>query len=621
MNSEKTDNTETVESIIQEFNKQNADRIKDAAGQKIFQVNKKTGKVSSKFISLLSDSFFPNLQNSVFLPEAISSQIPDGYYIISNSNFVHRATHVSDTISVQDKNGRKIDLSIRCEISCAPGNEEKVAKALLSSGNRPAYNLNLFLKKCVYRFQDDIEVFISNFYDSNLPGQIEKFIMEQKDPSAMSAHITGLTFHSVKCLQINKPEEVISINIEAVKVGFRDSVKEHSITLKCNLEISKTSNNAAHWRNISKEEFESIIAENVKIIYYRSISESDSFNKSDHIENTLKKYLNESLRIYNREITNLKLQDLYVETVNSKSSFEINPERKNYLTADREKIGLKVPLFVKITDLWELESYKKDTHLLKEKLTECADSAITNFIVNINFVEFYNKIEADFSFRKSFVDEIRQKINNLIDAEVTVRNVDYEDISDPDDKTWTSFEAVISKDMREFVITGSFSVIKTDLSNILIKKGRVFTVEDVKKKIIETLEASLIKRYLESSEEFEKVAHDLLAETVSEAYGVLIKTQNIKAELTGLSFEDEAINAEIRKWKLRKIEIIANTGDYEKVRKIDERILMLEEYKEKLTRNSGSQIIHSRHSYNLPDSKKSSLAGKSFDKNPTDEGT
>lgn len=607
MNSEKTDKTETVESIIHEFNKQNADKIKDAAGQKIFQVNKTTGKISGGFISSVLNSFFPTLQNSAFLPEAISSQIPDGYYIVSNSNFVHRATHVSDTISVQDKNGRRIDLSIRCEISCLPGNEEKVARELLSSGNRPEYNLNLFLKKCVYRFQADIEVFISNFYKSNLPGQIEKFIMDQKDPSDPSAHKTGLTFHSVKCLQINIPEEVIPIDIETIKVGFKDSVEQHTVMLKCNLEISKTNNHDAHWENISKEEFERIITENVIKIYYRSILRSDSFNKSDSIKNTLKKNLNDLLQTYNREINNLELKDLYIESINSKSRFDINPERKNYLTADREKIGLKVPLFVKVTDLMELEAYKKNTQPLKEKLTECADSAITNFIANINADKFYDKIDTDFAFQKSFVEEIRQKINNLIKSEVTVKNVDCEDTPDFD-KTWTTFEAVISKDMREFVITGSFSVIKKDMSRRHITQGQVFTVENVKEKIIETLKASFIKRYLETSEEFEKVVHDLLAETVSEAYGVIIKTQNIKAELIRLSVEDEAIIAKINELRLRKIEFIARGTDCER---LDEQILNLEEYKEKITRNVVSQIISSGHSYNLPDSKKQ-LGRKKF---------
>jgi hypothetical protein len=58
--------------------------------------------------------------------------------------------------------------------------------------------------------------------------------MDQKDPSDPSGHITGLTFHSVKCSQINIPDEVVLINIETVDVGFKDSVKKHSISLKCN---------------------------------------------------------------------------------------------------------------------------------------------------------------------------------------------------------------------------------------------------------------------------------------------------------------------------------------------------------------------------------------------------
>ena len=604
MNSENTENRDTVNSIIYEFNKQNADRIKDAAGQKVFQVNKQTGKVLSRLLSsFLPKSFLEKLQNSFspVLPEGILAQIPDGYYIVSNSNFVHRVMHVSDKITVEDVNGRRIHLSIKCEISCAPGNEERVAIALLANGNQPVYNLNLFLKKCVYTFQQDIEAFISNFYASNIPGQIEEFIKKQKDPSYPSAHKTGLTFHSVKCLQIDESEKVIPINLRSIEVGFKGSVKRHAISLSCNLEISKMGGRDAHWGSIDKEDFEKIITKDVLRAYYDSISESDSFKKPDIVEAVIKKSLNNSLQRYNREIASLKLEDLYIKTVDARSRFEIDRERKNYLAADGENIGLKVPLSVKVTDLMELDrSYEKNTHPLKEKLIVCAESAIAAFIVRIKAGEFYKRMAKDAAFRKVFVEKIRQNINSLIEAEVTVTNVDY-GITGGIIKTWTPFRAVIARDMREFVVTGSFMITKVDLSKIDVHMGQEIPVEKVKNKIIETLEARLAKRYSETPTELEKVAHDLLAETVSEAFGVIIMTQNIKAELTRLSPEDEAIITKINDLRSRKIELIARGQDCER---LDEQILRLEEYREKLARES-SQNLLPRPSYVLPDSKKS----------------
>jgi hypothetical protein len=308
--------------------------------------------------------------------------------------------------------------------------------------------------------------------------------------------------------------------------------------------------------------------------------------------------LNDSLQTYNRTINNLELEDLYVKSVEHR--FDINPERKDYLTADREWIGLKIPVLVNVTDLMELdESYGKNIHLLKEKLTDCAHTAITDFIINLKAGEFYDKIETDSAFRKGFVEKIRQKINNLIAAEVTVRNVDYGDIPKPD-PTWTSFKAVISKDLKELVITGSFSADKYDMAKIHIGQRQIFTVEKAGEKIIETLEASFINGYIRSSEEFEKVVRTLLTETISDAFGVIIKTQNISAKLNDLSFVDEAINEEIRKIKGEIIRDIVDGMPPEMIEEKRDRISMLEKER---TKNSESHLISTRDSYKLPDSK------------------
>jgi hypothetical protein len=518
------------ESIIELLSKEDAQhRRYDPNEQELVRINDNTGEVVSGFISRFS---------------ATSS-----YYLVSNSNLVRRAMYTSPKFIIEDRNGRKIELHVECEVSCPPGNEIKVAKFLHSTGKLPVIKLNGFISRCVNKFRSDDEQFIDNFFDSNIAQQIEDFIIgqnEESDVGNRNEHVTGLKFHTVKCVFSDPDRTTFFISLRDLKIGFNDSIERHAILFDCKLAVDEKNETNARVRNLTKADFEAILRNIIPEIFDKFISEDDIYGNFQKVENTLRTNLDERLQKYGRRISALNLQDLDLRDLESKRTVKVEIKKRKYFALDREVVELEALLTALIKNPTLIRPYKNNLTWLKNKLENKAEDGVAEFISEINSGEFYSEIEKPNSnFRERFVQSVRNKICQIIDVEIIDSKIETgreeETIKiDSLREQWIPFNAHIDSQYGgECSVKGSFIVTGDAPLQRAMRKPQKFNSENIKNKIIETLEAwldkysvsTIISANHHAPEKFEKALKKLLLDKVVEAHGVIINIQNIKTEI------------------------------------------------------------------------------------------
>lgn len=518
---------EPLESIIERLSEEAAQQKSyDADVQQIVRINNRTGELFTRFFILGADI---------------------SYYLVSNSNLIRRALHRSPEFIIQDRNGRKIELHIECEVSCPPGNEVNVAQAFHST-ETPAVKLNRFIEQCVNKFRDNEEHFIDNFFTLNLASQIENFIAGRNQPSteASATYIMGLECHSVKCVW-NEPEwETISINTGNFDVYFKESGERHQIIFECNLPVDDKTKINALSRDLGKADFEKFVREAIQDIYEKFISEDDIFDNFEAVKNILKAHLSEHLQKYGRRIAGLKLRDLVLERCHFLQNLDLNFKEMRFFAADRKFVEIKeLLLTARLENAKAAKPHKDNPEGLKNKLKELVEAGISEFVSTIDSGEFYGKIEKpNTDFRKQLIYSLSDKTRQIIEAELTLKKIDtgaelqirnLEHVR----KYWTPFSAhIVSLIDGECSVEGSFIVTADNPDNREMRSVQEFDTERLKNKIVETLEAwlvgysaaAIVSTNLREPVKFEQAIKTLLLDKIDEAHSVIINIQNIRTK-------------------------------------------------------------------------------------------
>jgi hypothetical protein len=591
--------TKKFEAIIEPLTREDAEQKRyDADMQKIVRINDRTGDVFTGFFNW-----------------GVSSS----YYLVSNSNLIARALHISPEFIIEDRNGRQIKLHIECEVSCPPGNETKVARALHSTGKSPEIKLNRFIEQCVNRFRNDDEQFINNFFTSNIARQIENFIAGQNEGlnTGKTTHITGLEFHSVKCVR-NAPESgTISINVRDFKVNFKESIERHSVIFECNLPVDDKNEINALSRGLTRADFEEVVKKAVQDIFEKFIAEDDVYDRFEAVENTLKTHLDEHFQKYGRRVGALKLRDLDLERIRFLQNIEIGVKERKFLALDRKYVEIReILLTASIKNLRAVKRHKDNQEWLKNKLKEKVEDAISEFISKIDSGEFYSKIEKpNTDFRELFVQSVVSKTAQIIDADIILKKIDTgteleNDKIDEIRKGWTSFTAhIVSQLKGECSVQGSFIVTDDDPTKRAMRGVQEFDTENIKNKIVETLEAwlvrysaaTIISANLQEPQNFEKAIKRLLLDKVVEAHGVIINIQNIKTEIVNQSATGTKIG--VAKGELEEELLKAlKEGRIERADEVKKRLKGIEDYENEYKESLGQVVSSSNHASGTPGS-------------------
>lgn len=581
------------ESIIQPLTREDAQqKVYDADLQKVVRINDKTGDVFTGLFSWGTSS---------------------SYYLVSNSNLIRRALHISPEFIIEDRNGRKIKLHIEYEVSCPPGNETKVAKTFHSTGKSPEIKLNRFIEQCVNQFRNDDEQFINNFFTSNLARQIEHFIAGQSGElnTEGMTHITGLEFHSVKCVWDEPDSGTISINLRDFKVNFKESTERHSVIFDCTLPIDDKNEINALSRGLTKTDYEEIVQKAVQNIFEKFIPEDDIYDRFEIVKNTLKTHLDEHFQKYGRRVGALNLRDLDLERTKFLQNIDISVKERKFFAADREYVEIReILLTARVKDPREVRRHKDNQEWLKTKLKEKVEDGISEFISKIDSGEFYSKIEKPNSdFRGLFVRSLVNKTTQIIDADIILKKIDTgteleNEKLDETRKGWTRFTAhIVSQLKGECSIQGSFIVTSDDPTIRAKRRVQEFDSEVIKNKIVETLEAwldkysaaTIISANLHAPQNFEKAIKKLLLDKVVEAYGVIINIQNIRTVIVNKSDTGEkfgVVKEELEEEILKALK----EGRIERADEVKKRLQSVEDYEKEYKESLGQAVSASNDS-------------------------
>lgn len=529
--------TKTLESIIERLSKEDGEnRRYDPDLQEIVRIADRNGEVFTGFFSWGT---------------TIS------YYLVSNSNLVRRALHKSPKFIIQDRSGRKIELHIECEVSCPPGNENIVAQAF-HSAETPAAKFNKFIDQCIDKFRTDDEHFIDNFLALNLPEQIENVIAGRNHPSigVSPTYIMGLKCHTVRCVWEDGIEsKPISVDTGTFDVPFKGLVERHQIIFKCNLAVDDGNKINALSRDLAKANPEEIVKNAIEDIYGKCISEDDIFDNFEAVKNILRDRLSEHLHEYGRRVAGLELRDLVLERCLFLQNIDIDLKDMKFFAADRKYVAIQgLLLTAKLANPKTARPHKDNPEGLKKRLKEVVETDISEFISTIHSGEFYSKIEKPNSeFREQLIERLNAKIRQMIDADLILKKIDT-DVINTGGKNWADFRAHIVSTDGECSLEGSF--IKTgDDPNYRAKQNeQEFDNEDIKKNIVRTLEAWLVRYSVATimsanhyePENFERAVFKKVSHNVLKAYGATIDIQNLKTEIidsSDNSARDEAVKA------------------------------------------------------------------------------
>ncbi len=579
--------TKPLESIIERLSEEDAqNRRYDPDLQQIVKIADRTGEVFTGFFSWGT---------------TIS------YYLVSNSNLVRKALHKSPKFIIQDRTGRKIALHVECEVSCLPGNETIVAQAF-HSAETPAAKFNKFIDQCIDKFRTDDEHFIDNFLALNLPDQIENVIAGRNHPSIgiSPTYIMGLECHAVRCVWEDEiKSKPISVDTGTFDVPFKGLVERHQIIFKCTLTVDDGNKINALLRDLAKANPEGIVRDAIQDIYGKFISEDDIFDDFEAVKNILRDRLSEHLHKYGRRVAGLELRDLVLERCLFLQNIDIDLKDMKFFAADRKYVAIQgLLLTAKLANPKTARPHKDNPEGLKKRLKEAVETGISEFVSAIDSGEFYRKIEKPNSeFREQLIESLNTKIRQMIDAHITLRKIDNGEAlgSGPN---WTKFEAHVASQIDgKCFVRGSFIVTGDNPYYRAMREVQEFETEDIKNKIVETLEAWLV-RYsvamivsanLYASEDFEKAVLKKLLDKIVEAHGVIINIQNITTEIIFSS--TTLTNIGVAKAELENDLIMAlKEGNSEKAGKVRERLESVEDHERKYKEKLGQALSSSDYS-------------------------